>query len=99
MNGKEHEATFYSACIGLYLGCIWPIRFQVNITGFTRGARGVHEEHGRGRVSGWLAASRLCFFLVGYRFPLKYIEYGVYGDPIITYPKPYSIYLRGTISP
>ena len=29
--------------------------------------------------------------------PLKYIEYGVYGDVIITYPKPYSIYLRGTI--
>ena len=22
---------------------------------------------------------------------------GVYGDPIIIYPKPYSIYLRGTI--
>ena len=29
--------------------------------------------------------------------PLKYIEHGVYGDPIITYPKPYSIYLRGTL--
>ena len=29
--------------------------------------------------------------------PLKYIEYGVYGDLIIIYPKPYSIYLRGTI--
>ena len=28
---------------------------------------------------------------------LKYIEYGVYGDLIILYPKPYSIYLRGTI--
>ena len=25
------------------------------------------------------------------------IEYGVYGDLIIIYPKPYSIYLRGTI--
>ena len=31
--------------------------------------------------------------------PLKYKEYGVYGDPIITYPKPYSIYLGGTIGP
>ena len=29
--------------------------------------------------------------------PLKYIELGVYGDLIITYPKPYSIYLRGII--
>ena len=28
---------------------------------------------------------------------LKQIEYGVYGDLIIIYPKPYSIYLRGTI--
>ena len=28
--------------------------------------------------------------------PLKYIEYGVYGDLIIIYPKPFSIYLRGT---
>ena len=27
--------------------------------------------------------------------PLKYIEYGVYGDLIITYQKPYSIYLKG----
>ena len=25
------------------------------------------------------------------------IEYGVYGDLIIIYPQPYSIYLRGTI--
>ena len=29
--------------------------------------------------------------------PLKQIEYGVYGDLIIRYPKPYSIYLRGTL--
>ena len=29
--------------------------------------------------------------------PFKYIEYGVYGDLIIIYPKPYSIYLRRTI--
>ena len=28
--------------------------------------------------------------------PLKQIEYWVYGDLIIVYPKPYSIYLRGT---
>ena len=25
------------------------------------------------------------------------MEYGVYGDLFIIYPKPYSIYLRGTI--
>ena len=25
------------------------------------------------------------------------MEYGVYGDLIVIYPKPYSIYLRGTI--
>ena len=27
--------------------------------------------------------------------PLKQIEYGVYGDLIVIYSKPYSIYLRG----
>ena len=31
--------------------------------------------------------------------PLKKIEYGVYGDLLVLYPKPYSIYLRGTINP
>ena len=31
--------------------------------------------------------------------PLKQIDYGVYGDLILIYPKPYSIYLRGTIAP
>ena len=31
-------------------------------------------------------------------FSLKQIEYGVYGDLLIIYPKPYSIYLRGTIT-
>ena len=30
--------------------------------------------------------------------PLKEIEYGVYGDLTIIYPKPYSIYLRGSIN-
>ena len=29
--------------------------------------------------------------------PLKEIEYGVNGDLIIMYPKPYSIYFRGTV--
>ena len=29
--------------------------------------------------------------------PLKQIEYGVYGDLSIKYPKLYAIYLRGTI--
>ena len=29
--------------------------------------------------------------------PLKWIEYGVYGDLINIYPPQYSIYLRGTI--
>ena len=29
--------------------------------------------------------------------PLKLIEYGIYGDLSRTYPKPYSIYLRGSI--
>ena len=28
--------------------------------------------------------------------PLKQIEYGVYGDLIATYPKPHSMYVRGT---
>ena len=30
--------------------------------------------------------------------PLKQIEYGVDGDLVIIYPKPYSIYLKGTIT-
>ena len=30
---------------------------------------------------------------------IGYIEYGVYGDLIMIYPKPYSIYLRGAINP
>ena len=28
--------------------------------------------------------------------PLKQIEYGVYGGLFIIYPKPYSIYSKGT---
>ena len=28
-----------------------------------------------------------------------YTAYGVYADLIIIYPKPYSIYLRGTVNP
>ena len=34
---------------------------------------------------------------LGIYSPLKYIEYRVYGYLIIRYPKPYSIYLRGTV--
>ena len=34
----------------------------------------------------------------GLRVSLKYIEHGVYGDLIMIYPKPYSIYLRGSIT-
>ena len=30
-------------------------------------------------------------------YMVKWIEYGVYGDLIRIYPKPHSIYLRGTI--
>ena len=33
-----------------------------------------------------------------YIFPLKSIEYGVYGDLLILHPKPNSTYLRGTVS-
>ena len=29
------------------------------------------------------------------RVPLRELEYGVYGDLIMVYPKPYSIYVRG----
>ena len=29
--------------------------------------------------------------------PLKSIEYGVYGDLVIIYPKPYSVYLQGIL--
>ena len=31
--------------------------------------------------------------------PLQSMEYGVCGDRLITYPKPYSIYFRGIINP
>ena len=34
----------------------------------------------------------------GLRVSLKYIEHGVYGDLIMICPKPYSIYLRGSIT-
>ena len=34
-----------------------------------------------------------------YSPPLNRWEYEVYGDLIIIYAKPYSIYLRGTIGP
>ena len=34
----------------------------------------------------------------GYIVPRKHIEYWVYGDLIIIYPKPYSIYVRGTVT-
>ena len=34
---------------------------------------------------------------LGTIFPLKWIEYGVDGDLITLYPKPYSIYLRAPI--
>ena len=40
-----------------------------------------------------ISSKTLCIFIVS----LKGIEYGVYGDLFIIYPKPYSIYLRGTI--
>ena len=33
----------------------------------------------------------------GFTAPLRQLEYRVYGDLVIIYPKPYSIYLRGTI--
>ena len=36
--------------------------------------------------------------ILGHIVPLKWIEYGLYGDLIIRYPEPYSIYLRGTIA-
>ena len=31
--------------------------------------------------------------------PLKWIEYGVYGDLFIIYTKPYSIYFNGAMTP
>ena len=34
---------------------------------------------------------------LGFRVPLTQIEYGVYGDLIIIYPKLYSFYVRGNI--
>ena len=38
--------------------------------------------------------------MLGFRVivPRQWIEYGVYGDLIMINPKPYSIYLRGTIT-
>ena len=43
-------------------------------------------------------ALRMLLLLVNYIVHLKWIEYGVYGDLSIIYPKPHFIYLRGTIS-
>ena len=34
---------------------------------------------------------------LGFIVSLKWIEYGVYGDVTVRYPKPFSMYLRGTI--
>ena len=36
--------------------------------------------------------------LFGCVFPIKYVEFGVYGDPIMIWGIPSSIYLRGTSS-
>ena len=44
-------------------------------------------------------AAVLWAWLPAFISPLKYIEYGVYGDLVIIYTKPYSIYLRGTKGP
>ena len=44
-------------------------------------------------------ALQLRFTVLGAMVPLEQIEYGVYGDLIIISPRPYSIYLRGTIFP
>ena len=38
------------------------------------------------------------YVYIGVIVPLKWIEYGLYGDLIIICPKPYSVYLTGTIS-
>ena len=43
---------------------------------------------GRGKIG-----TCSCRFIV----PIKEIEYGVYGNLILIYPKPYAITLRGTI--
>ena len=37
-------------------------------------------------------------YYLGFRVQVDRM-WGKYGDLIITYPKPYSIYLRGTINP
>ena len=66
------------------LGCSVEVRFRVS--GFRDDPL---------QVSSWISVNIVV--------PLKYIvalqsiKYGVYGDPFIIYPKPYSIYLRGTI--
>ena len=36
-------------------------------------------------------------YILGLKSPLSRWNMGVYGDLIIIYPEPYSIYLRGTI--
>ena len=42
--------------------------------------------------------SRACDVQDGCIGPLKQIEYAVYGHLIVEYPKPCSIYIRGTIN-
>ena len=41
--------------------------------------------------------SAILLGLYGDIVPLKNLEYGVFGDLVIIYPKPYPIYVRGTI--
>ena len=56
-----------------------------------------------GRCSGYfnscmsLSALYLGIYSAKAPLALKQVKYGVYGDLILIYPKPYSIYLRGTI--
>ena len=56
-------------------------------------AAGSGEPQGPSTAEGFQRQSRQLDLIV----PLKSIEYGAYGDLIIIYPKPCSIYLRGTL--
>ena len=50
------------------------------------------------KVNILLASVRAHSLMNGIIVPLKQRFYGVDGDLIVIYPKPYSIYLRGTLS-
>ena len=67
--------------------------------GFLLEVHSFHEPRYTGIMERKMETTMLGLGFRGYSPPEVDRERGVYGDLIIIYPKPYSIYLRGTITP